>query len=84
MNTPARRSPGTAHSVRTLLLDIAAPLALFYGLRSAGVGDVPAYTPRHNGKVERYNRILAEEFLYARVMRWWRAPRRTVAKSWAR
>ncbi len=25
------------------------------------------YTPRHNGKVERYNRILAEEFLYARA-----------------
>lgn len=25
------------------------------------------YTPRHNGKVERYNRILAEEFLYART-----------------
>jgi transposase len=25
------------------------------------------YTPRHNGKVERYNRILAEELLYARV-----------------
>lgn len=24
------------------------------------------YTRRHNGKVERYNRILAEEFLYAR------------------
>lgn len=24
------------------------------------------YTPRHNGKVERYQRILAEEFLYAR------------------
>ncbi|EJF36501.1 integrase core domain protein [Schaalia georgiae F0490] len=24
------------------------------------------YTPRHNGKVERYNRILAEEFPYAR------------------
>ena len=24
------------------------------------------YTPRHNGKVERYNRILAEKFLYAR------------------
>lgn len=27
---------------------------------------IRAYTPRHNGKVERYNRILAEEFLYAR------------------
>lgn len=25
------------------------------------------YTPRHSGKVERYNRILAEEFLYART-----------------
>jgi transposase InsO family protein len=25
------------------------------------------YTPRHNGKVERYNRILTEELLYARV-----------------
>lgn len=25
------------------------------------------YTPKHNGKVERYNRILAEEFLYARA-----------------
>ncbi len=25
------------------------------------------YTPRHNGKVERYNRILAEELLYART-----------------
>ena len=25
------------------------------------------YTPKHNGKVERYNRILTEEFLYART-----------------
>ena len=25
------------------------------------------YTPRHNGKIERYNRILAEDLLYARV-----------------
>ncbi|WP_201518573.1 integrase core domain-containing protein, partial [Gulosibacter hominis] len=24
------------------------------------------YTPRHNGKVERYNRLLADECLYAR------------------
>lgn len=25
------------------------------------------YTPKHNGKVERCNRVLAEEFLYARI-----------------
>jgi hypothetical protein len=28
--------------VRTLALDVAAPLAVFYGLHAAGVGDVPA------------------------------------------
>lgn len=27
---------------------------------------IKAYTPRHNGKVERYNRLLADEVLYAR------------------
>ena len=39
------------------------------------------YTPRHNGKVERYNRILAEELLYARV---WRseAERAEAIKIW--
>jgi len=26
---------------------------------------ITPYTPRHNGKIERYNQILAEEFLYA-------------------
>jgi transposase InsO family protein len=28
---------------------------------------ITPYTPRHNGKVERYNRILAEDILYART-----------------
>ena len=28
---------------------------------------ITPHTPRHTGKVERYNRILAEEFLYART-----------------
>jgi transposase InsO family protein len=34
-------------------------------LRGARHQRLTPYTPRHNGKVERYNRILAEEFLYA-------------------
>lgn len=28
---------------------------------------ITPYTPRHNGKIERYNRILADEFLYVRT-----------------
>ncbi|GHD13964.1 hypothetical protein GCM10008096_30670 [Zhihengliuella salsuginis] len=42
---------------------------------------IRAYTPRHNGKVERYNRILAEEFLYART---WtsEAERAEALKTW--
>jgi hypothetical protein len=36
-------------------------------LRGARHQRITPYTPRHNGKIERYNRILAEEFLYARV-----------------
>lgn len=38
---------------------------------------ITSYTPRHNGKIERYNRILAEEFLYART--WHSERERTVA-----
>jgi len=39
-------------------------------LNSLGVSlhqRIRPFTPRHNGKVERYHRILAEELLYARV-----------------
>lgn len=46
-------------------------------LRGARHQRITPYTPRHNGKVERYNRILAEEFLYARV--WTSEHHRTAA-----
>lgn len=36
-------------------------------LRGALHQRITPYTPRHNGKVERYQRILGEEFLYAHV-----------------
>ncbi|MEW2505923.1 IS481 family transposase [Amycolatopsis sp. NPDC047767] len=36
-------------------------------LRGARHQRITPYTPRHNGKIERYNRILVEEFLYARL-----------------
>jgi transposase InsO family protein len=36
-------------------------------LRGARHQRITPYTPRHNGKVERYQRILSEEFLYART-----------------
>jgi transposase InsO family protein len=36
-------------------------------LRGARHQRITPYTPRHNGKVERYHRILAEELLYART-----------------
>jgi hypothetical protein len=39
---PVRDRRGVTATARTLVLDIGAPLALFYGLRAAGAGDVPA------------------------------------------
>ncbi len=50
-------------------------------LRGARHQRITPYTTRHNGKVERYNRILAEEFLYART--WTSEQQRTDAlKVW--
>src|SRR5690606_20185613 len=46
-------------------------------LRGARHQRITPYTPRHNGKVERYNRILAEEFLYAHA--WTSEEQRTAA-----
>ena len=42
---------------------------------------IRAYTPRHNGKVERYNRTLAAELLYSRI---WtsEAERATAIERW--
>jgi transposase InsO family protein len=42
---------------------------------------IKPYTPKHNGKVERYHRILAEELLYARI--WTSETQRTNAiQTW--
>ncbi len=53
-------------------------------LNSLGVSvhqRIRPFTPQHNGKVERYNRIPAEEFLYARV--WTPETRRAQAlRTW--
>lgn len=38
-----------------------------HALHGARHQHITPYTPRHNGKVERYHRILADEFLYART-----------------
>jgi transposase InsO family protein len=46
-------------------------------LRGARHQRITPYTPRHNGKIERYNRILTEEFLYART--WTSEQQRTQA-----
>jgi transposase InsO family protein len=46
-------------------------------LRGARHQRITPYTPRHNGKIERYHRILAEEFLYART--WTSEQHRTAA-----
>lgn len=46
-------------------------------LRGARHQRITPYTPRHNGKVERYHRILADEFLYART--WTSEQHRTAA-----
>lgn len=46
-------------------------------LRGARHQRITPYTPRHNGKVERYNRTLAEEFLYAHI--WTSEQHRTTA-----
>ena len=46
-------------------------------LRGARHQRITPYTPRHNGKVERYHRILAEEFLYAHT--WTSEQHRTAA-----
>lgn len=60
MGRRRRRSPGPESRVPRRELDFANTL------RGARHQRITPYTPRHNGKVERYNRIVAEEFLYAR------------------
>ncbi len=46
-------------------------------MREARHYRIKPYAPKHNGKVERYNRILAEELLYSREQQ-----RRTAVEVW--
>lgn len=50
-------------------------------LREAGHYRIRPYTPKHNGKVERYSRILAEELVYSRECNS-EQQRRTAVDAW--
>ena len=69
---PERSSPRTASPASRASSPTTAPATARRtspgpSLHGARHQRIRPYTPKHNGKVERYNRILAEEFLYARA-----------------